>query len=110
MSRKLSAMPQYWPGLRFMPDPEWPRADVIKVEEFAHALLVIGTSDNNLAARELARQDSRVKSQQHALNFPRRPFHHHELGSCVAFYFSVGPSHEELTPKQRNKRIKEMEP
>jgi hypothetical protein len=72
------------------PNPDWPRADVIEVIEYEHAYLVVGTSDMNLAAIKLAQQVDEIKSQSAALKFPRRPFHHPDYGSCVAFYFSVG--------------------
>lgn len=101
---KKAERPVYWAGLRFMPDPDWPRAAVIEVEEYPHAWLVIGTSDMNLAARELARQTDEIVDQAHALAFPRRPFHHEEYGSCVAFYLQV--SGERVSVKEKEQIIK----
>lgn len=92
-------------GIVRLPDPNWPRAKRIRVEEYPHAWLVIGTSDMPLAAIELAAQVEEVESQAHALMFPRRPFHHDEHGSCVAFYFQV--SGLRCGPKRRARVIRE---
>lgn len=67
----------------------------LKVEEYDHAYLVVGTASIEKARRALWIHLGKKKGAA-IKRMPVRPFHHEIKGSCVAMYFAIGPGAEKV--------------
>jgi hypothetical protein len=67
----------------------------VRVEEYPHAYLVIGTGSIDAARKALFLHLDKKKWTR-IMRMPVRPLHDTESGCCVAMYFAAGPGGEQV--------------
>ena len=67
----------------------------VRVEEYPHAYLVVGTAKIDEARKALFNHLGKKKWTRIAA-MPVRPLHDSEKGCCVAMYFAIGPGGEQV--------------